>query len=204
MIIFLTVLTFEVRQIWTDGLQYFAKGWNINDCLFIILFGIIFWEDASRYEFVGQEHTHDDEDTREYTRILYSLLIISSSIKLLDSLRIFNNISFIVKMLHMVTVELIPFLGLYIGFIFLFALVVSSLEIELDQVENMPYEGLPEWFGMAAFIFRTSLGDFDVDPFANLSNATRLFIWFFWFFVVFANTIIFLNFLIAVINDVYE
>ena len=204
MIIFLTVLTFEVRQIWTDGLQYFAKGWNINDCLFIILFGIIFWEDASRYEFEGQEHTHDDENTREYTRILYSLLIISSFVKLLDSLRIFNNISFIVKMLHRVTVELIPFLGLYIGFIFLFALVVSSLEIELDQVENMPYKGLPEWFGMAAFIFRTSLGDFDVDPFANLSNATRLFIWLFWFFVVFANTIIFLNFLIAVINDVYE
>ena len=168
------------------------------------MFGIIFWEDASRYELEGQEHTHDDENTREYTRILYSLLIISSFVKLLDSLRIFNNISFIVKMLHRVTVELIPFLGLYIGFIFLFALVVSSLEIELDQVENMPYKGLPEWFGMAAFIFRTSLGDFDVDPFANLSNATRLFIWLFWFFVVFANTIIFLNFLIAVINDVYE
>ena len=107
-------------------------------------------------------------------------------------------------MLHRVTIELIPFLGLYTGFIFLFALVVSSLKIDLDAVENEPYKGLPEWFGMAAFIFRTSLGDFDVDPFVNLPSTTRLFIWLFWFFVVFANTIIFLNFLIAVINDVYE
>ena len=131
-------------------------------------------------------------------------MIISSFVKLLDSLRIFNNISFIVKMLHLVTIELIPFLGLYIGFIFLFALVVSSLEIDLNSVENEPYKGLPDWFGMIAFIFRTSLGDFDVDPFTSLSSSRRVFIWLFWFFVVFANTIIFLNFLIAVINDVYE
>ena len=48
------------------------------------------------------------------------------------------------------------------------------------------------------------MGDFDVDPYAELPLASQYFIWIFWLIMVFANTIIFLNFLIAVITDVYE
>ena len=196
-----TVFTNEAKQLCNDGLNYFKSGWNINDCCFLITFMLAVFYD------MGTFYTNDeayDTDTTETVRIYYSLLVIFSFIKLLDNLRIFNNISFIVKMLMRVISDLIPFLGLFIGFIILFSLVVSALEIELENVENDPYSGLPEWIGMTMFIFRTSLGDFDVDPFTNLTTATRIFIWLFWLIIVFANTIIFLNFLIAVISDVYE
>jgi len=48
------------------------------------------------------------------------------------------------------------------------------------------------------------MGDFDVDEYANLPLLSQHVIWFFWLVIVFTNTIIFLNFLIAVITDVYE
>ena len=143
-------------------------------------------------------------DTTEGVRICYALLVLFSFVKLLDNLRIFNNISFIVKMLGRVVVELVPFLSLFVGFIILFSLVVNALEIEVDDIENEPYQGIPRWIGMNLFIFRTSLGDFDVDAFTNMPATSRTCIWLFWLFIVFANTIIFLNFLIAVISDVYE
>ena len=54
------------------------------------------------------------------------------------------------------------------------------------------------------FLVRTSLGDFDVDPYAELPLLSQYVIWGFWLLIVFTNTIIFLNFLIAVITDVYE
>lgn len=43
-----------------------------------------------------------------------------------------------------------------------------------------------------------------MDPYAELPVPSQIFIWLFWLVTVFANTIIFLNFLIAVITDVYE
>lgn len=63
-------------------------------------------------------------ETAEVTLICYSLLIITSAIKLLNVLRVFNNISFIVKMLVEVGKALIPFLLLFDGFILVFALIM--------------------------------------------------------------------------------
>ena len=63
-------------------------------------------------------------ETAEVTLICYSLLIITSAIKLLNVLRVFNNISFIVKMLVEVGKALLPFLLLFNGFIFVFALIM--------------------------------------------------------------------------------
>ena len=196
----LTVFTNEAKQLYNDGADYFKSGWNINDCCFMITFMAAIATDFNTF----YQKDATDTDTTDMVRIFYSLLIIFSFAKLLDNLRIFNNISFIVKMLMRVISDLMPFLFLFSGFVLLFSLVVSALEIELENVENDPYSGLYRWFAMVMFIFRTSLGDFDVDPFTNLPPATRMIVWAFWLIVVFLNTIIFLNFLIAVISDVYE
>ena len=104
------------------------------------------------------------DSNAEFALIFYALLIIFSFFKLLNVLKISNNISFIVKMLGEVTVALLPFLTLFIGSIIVFAFIMHTLNVDLDQVEEMPYEGLG-FAGYVIFIFRTSLGDFDVDPF---------------------------------------
>ena len=139
----------------------------------------------------------------EVTLIFYSLLVFSSAFKLLNVLKIYNNISFIVKMLGEVARALFPFLLLFVGFIFVFALIMVTLNVDLSDLEGNPYEEL-QFLGYILFIFRTSLGDFEVDPFKNLPTTSRLIIWAFWLLVIFANTIVFLNFLIAVISDCYE
>jgi len=154
--------------------------------------------------YLDEENKDENSEATESVRLCYSLLVIFSFIKLLDNLRIFNNISFIIKMLGRVIIELMPFMGLFVSFIILFSLVVSALEIGIGDIENDPYSGLPETVSMILFIFRTSLGDFDVDPFTGMPMVSRIFIWVFWLIIVFANTIVFLNFIIAVISDVYE
>ena len=48
------------------------------------------------------------------------------------------------------------------------------------------------------------MGEFEVDRFADLPYLSQVFVWLSWLFFVFMNTIVFLNFLIAVISDVYS
>lgn len=47
------------------------------------------------------------------------------------------------------------------------------------------------------------MADFDVDHFKELSLSLQIALWAFWLLLVFLNTIVFLNFLIAVIGDVF-
>ena len=56
---------------------------------------------------------------------------------------------------------------------------------------------------MIFWVLRTSLGDFDVQKFQNLPVALQIASWVAWVFIVALNMLIFLNFLIAVIGDVY-
>ena len=136
---------------------------------------------------------------------MYALLAVSSFIKLLSLLRIYDNISFIIKMLFRVTKELGPFMFLFTGFVTTFAFVAVSIDIDKNKLDSTgdPYDGLGG-FSYFMFILRTSFGDFTVDPFKSLPTGSRLLMWIFWLIVVIINTIIFLNFIIAVISDSYE
>ena len=123
--------------------------------------------------------------------------------KLLSLMRINNNISFIVSMLYTVGKGLVPFISLFTGFIVLFSFIMMTLQLDLGDGERNPYEGIGH-VGYIIFIIRTSLGDFDVENFQDLPSKSRTMIWVFWMMVCTANTLIFLNFLIAVISDVFE
>ena len=139
----------------------------------------------------------------EACRIVYSLLVILAYLKLLFLFRLFDNISFIIKMLKQVAQELLPFLFLFLSFIVVFALMIMTLGFEIDGLEEDPYDGLGR-VGFLMYVLRTSLGDFEVDTFKQLRPVSRMILWVFWMIIILANTIIFLNFLIAVISDVYE
>ena len=54
------------------------------------------------------------------------------------------------------------------------------------------------------FVLRTALGDFQVGTFKIMQTSTLYMTWIFWIILVIINTVIFLNFCIAVISDVYE
>lgn len=141
----------------------------------------------------------------QFVRITYSVLALLGFLKLLSLLRIYDNISFIIKMLGIVVLELLPFLILFIGFGGTFAVVITALDMDVTYLEEDrdPYSGLG---GMAYFFFvlRTSFGDFAVDSFRHMPTYQMYFTWTVWLVVIFCNTIVFLNFIIAVISDTYE
>ena len=65
----------------------------------------------------------------EMTRIFFATTILFSFIKLLALMRIFNDFSFIIKMLTKVSIELMPFLLLFGSLIVVFAILMRSLQI---------------------------------------------------------------------------
>lgn len=70
-----------------------------------------------------------DTSKYEVTLILYSILLTSAFIKMLNTLRLRNSISFIVRMLTNVFINLIPFLSLFLAMIlaFMFIQVILGL-----------------------------------------------------------------------------
>ena len=109
-------------------------------------------------------------------------------------------------MLLKVGEELTPFIALFFGFVIAFAFVLVALDLHKDKLAEDdvdPYEGLGG-FGFALYVLRTSFGDFSVDPFKYMGEGLRAAMWIFWLVVIFCNTIIFLNFIIAEVSSSYD
>jgi hypothetical protein len=53
------------------------------------------------------------------------------------------------------------------------------------------------------YLTMTSLGSYNVDLFKNKHEASRDLMWGIWLLIVLIQTIVFMNFLVAVIGDVY-
>lgn len=197
-LIYISVLSYEGRQLYMRGKEYFYDLWNINDILFLVIYTATIVCDFKN----GTSKSHGSSS--ESTRIMYAILIVTTFIKFLSLARIFNNFSFIVKMLIIVISEIVPFILLFLLFIiaFAFCMMILDIHFEEDDPDN-PYSGLGH-LAYPLFIFRTSLGDIDVDVFKQLTPWSKYAAWIFWLIIVFCNLIVFLNFLIAVISDVYE
>ena len=123
-------------------------------------------------------------------------------------------------MIFNVIYEIKHFMFLFLLFTLTFAVCVNILGIELDPAlinnkegwtqstipadksEN-PYYGLLMIMQVPMYVLNTSLGKYNCDPFRYLPPVSRITMWILWFVIVFINTIVFMNFLIAVISDVY-
>ena len=164
----ITIPLFEIRQMIREKLSYFTDIWNINDLGFLIILAVTVISDAlvdtTKIKTIDSETNEEISEVPlievQFTRISYALLAIASFIKLLSLLRIFDNISFIIKMLFRVGEELTPFLFLFICFGGTFSFVIVALDMDKEQFEGGdPYEGLGG-AGYFLYILRTSFGDF--------------------------------------------
>ena len=75
------------------------------------------------------------------------------------------------------------------------------MAILVDQDEN-DYQG---WSIFSYFVmaFRTSIGDYNLDNYAEGSQF-KILTWIVWFFIMIVGNVIFMNFIIAVVNESYE
>jgi hypothetical protein len=119
-------------------------------------------------------------------------------------------VAYLVKMLEKIVVESVPFLLFFFCLIGLFGLVMNSLDVIFnDPAKGNPlgdYENFTEFRALSYLLFtlRQSLGDFSVDTFKLLPKVIHWAAWFMWITMVTINSMIFLNFLIAVISDVFD
>jgi hypothetical protein len=139
------------------------------------------------------------------TRIFQAILLFAGFIKVLTNVQLYEELSFLIKMMSVVIVELVPFFILFISLNGIFAFMMAILGVSLfPQGEESDYEGLGALaVGYFFYVLRLTLGDFDVSTFQHLQRPTIYVVWLVWTAIVFLAAVIFLNFLIAVISDVY-
>jgi len=124
---------------------------------------------------------------------------------LLGKLQIYEDLSFLIKMIQTTLIKLIPFATLFFSLIIGFMFAMTALNTPLADVEdNNDYANidLPA-FQKFIYMFRIALGDFQVSGYKREQPGTLITTWIVWFIFVIINSIIFLNFLIAVVSDVF-
>lgn len=131
-------------------------------------------------------------------KALQCLILLLSSIKVTYFLRIFDSFSFLIQMIQSVFIDLRYFLLFFLIFTYAVSIFLSIL---VDYDETI-YAGL----GFGAFFaiaFRSAVGDNEIGDYAASSNHQTL-TWIVWLIIMLVGNIIFMNFIIAVVNESYE
>lgn len=143
----------------------------------------------------------DGDASASSFRIINAALIISGAYRVLSYAQIIKQLSFMIKMVQRVSIELIPFIILFGLALIMFGFVFACLNLQFgSDYENMTHEG---FLPMAFWVVQTSMGQFDVETFQEMDSSLLISLWLAWVLLVILNMLIFLNFLIAVISDVY-
>jgi hypothetical protein len=105
------------------------------------------------------DYNHLNEvETRleQMTRIFQAILLFAGFIKVLINVQIYEDLSFLIKMMSVVIVELVPFFILFISLIGIFAFMVGVLGVSLiPGGEESDYEGLgAQAIGYFFFVLR--------------------------------------------------
>lgn len=113
-------------------------------------------------------------------------------------LRIFDRLSFLIQMLISVFIDLRYFLLLYSIFIFTFSLLLCVLIKKTGD----DYKGIDSSMALIFIALRTCFGDNDMDAYAiNTDNKSMT--WAVWLFIIVVGNVVFMNFIIAVVNESY-
>ena len=184
----------KIQYMYFQGLvMYFKSRWNLADFLNSVVYII----------YITVLYTRKTPVNNSYlVKTFQCIVIVLSFIKVNFYLRIFEGLSFLVQMLPSVINDLKWFLLYFLMFIFTFAMFLLTL-IEENKNDNGEDQGLGVGFYQFVLAFRTSVGDFDFPDYAPMSNFKFL-MWGVWFFNMFVGYVIFMNFIIAVVNESYE
>lgn len=156
-IVTIFVIPFEIIQAIKERWDYFKDVNNWNDMLFLITLISYMSSNAT----TGS--TKSDSVNYESTRILLSFLLMFGFIKCISLFRVNDNVVFIWRMLIKVVVSIIPFLSLFTCLIIVFSFIVYALGLRFESLgDDNPYRSI-EILGFLIYIFRNSIGDFDVD-----------------------------------------
>lgn len=155
-------------------------------------------------------------DTSQILMIIVTMLLL---IKTFFFLRIFKSLSFLVTMVKQVIYDLKVFMLFFILLIFMFAIVMSILDIQqykysdnkgirdillLPSFSGQEYLKINRFIANMIFVYRISLGDYDFGASTVLDDLQNGIYWFFWALIVTVTCIVFLNFIIAEVGASYS
>jgi Ion transport protein len=129
-------------------------------------------------------------------KLFNCLIVLLMFVKLLFFLRIFETFSFLVSMLRDVFINLSPFMAF-----FMMAVVIFSCLIQILLPETKAnYEGTGP-FSYIMMAFRTSIGDYTFDNYK--ATVMKELTWIVWLTLMIIGNVVFMNFIIAVVNESY-
>jgi len=129
-------------------------------------------------------------------KMVKCLIILLVFIKLLFFLRIFDTFSFLVSMLQDVFTDLSAFMAFFMMAVTIFSCLIQVLLPET----RVNYEGTGP-FSYLMMAFRTSIGDYTFDNYK--ATVMKEVTWIVWLALMIIGNVVFMNFIIAVVNDSY-
>lgn len=145
--------------------------------------------------------------------ILTLVILIQAMVKVLFFLRLFDGLGSLVQMLITTISELTSFLMFFIVSVLFFYFAFVILAVDFDDAGDPSYPGVINAIVVFLGTYRTSIGDIQNPVYDKWSDGDYgkvekgvivTAIWIMWLMTSFINLIILLNFLIAVISQVYD
>jgi signal transduction histidine kinase len=130
-------------------------------------------------------------------KIVKCLIILLLFVKLNFFLRIFDTFSFLVSMLQDVFSDLSAFLAFFMMAVAIFSCMIQVLLPET----KVNYDGAG-YFSYLMMAFRTSIGDYTFDNYK--ATMMKEVTWIVWLALMIIGNVVFMNFIIAVVNDSYS
>jgi hypothetical protein len=145
----------------------------------------------------------------QWLRVSYCMLIVTVCVKVLNVAQFNDSIAFLVKILEKVISVILPFVVLWICIIIMFSFCINALDLVFfnsdSPTQGGDYEGFFNMFGpILLYTIRNSVGDFQPDTLKFLPMPQRITMWIYFMMIIVINVLVFMNFVIALINDCYN
>jgi hypothetical protein len=206
----------EVVQMFIKGSRYF-EFWNLVDCVLFAVF-IVYYitRMANTDPLLPRWGTDEGAGVSEMTRyaVTHSVILIFSSLKLLNFLRVFEDFGQFVELLGQVMKDVSVFTMFFFYWVGLNSFMFDIMGVDYS---NDDYDHVGRSFYYFLQTFRNALGDIEVPVYTSFwcqhaagpdPNPQAVFmiyfIWVMWVGMQVFLSIILLNFLIAIISQSYE
>jgi len=162
---------------------------------------------GSGYDLDPAEY-YSEDSWLVWLRVSYCILIMNVSVKVINVAQFNDSIAFLVKILEEVFSVIKPFLVLWLCMMFMFSLIINILDVVFFNSDASTIYGDYEGFfgiigAILLFTLRISVGDFTTDTIKFLPLPQRITMWVIFLIILVVNVLIFMNFVIALINDTF-